>query len=392
MRLLSLAAFACVTSFLTAQDFIHYKFDANCTGEVINLANGPQAFPGNGTLQSNSTISAFDVGLFGGCLAGGSNVATTYYNRVVSGWNPSTQPITGDLTIAWSMRLRAGANIGTSLNYLLGAPSGGHRLFTNGVASTGLMQREVLASGGNSGVRDFLLPAATMNVQALAAAGWTHIALVVDTATLTATWYVNGANVFQLANVPGALINLNGPYMVGAYSAAATAAGSAYDIDEFLISLRAYSAAEILVMSTTPRAGDGDYLSAIPAQCGSGNVTLASSGGAPSAGNLAYSLDVTATTPSLYVMMLGFDRCLFGGAIPLPLDGTPFSPLLNGCWILADPAVTIGGAALAGTAPNALPIPATAPYGAAIYSQVLALDAVTLASSMSAGFASSVGF
>jgi hypothetical protein len=392
MHLLPLAALALFCATATAQDFIHYKFDANCTSEVINYANGPQAFAANGQLQSNSTSSPWDVGVFGGCLAGGANVAPTYYNRVVSGWNPSLQPITGSVTIAWFMRQRAGSTIGTTLNYLLGAATGGHRLFTNGVAGVSLLQREILVSGGNSGARDFQLPVATTNIQALAAAGWTHVAMVIDSTAQTADWYVNGTSVFQLQNVPGALINLAGSYMVGSYSTAATGAGSVYDIDEFLISLRAFSAAEVLALSTSPKAGDGDYTSGIAAQCGAGNVTLSSAGGAPVAGNLAYSLDVAATTPSLYVLLAGFDRCTFGGALPLPLDGTPLAPLLNGCWILADAPVTLAGVVLGSPSNIALPIPATTPLGFGLYSQVLALDGTTFATSMSSGFASSIGW
>ncbi len=391
MRYLSLVGLLLLATGAPSQDFIHYKFDANCTNEVINYATGPQAFPGNGTLQSNSVISPWDVGLFGGCLAGGANVAPAYYNRVVTGWNPATQTITGDVTIAWFMRLRTGASLGTTLNYLAGAASGGHRLFTNGVAGVGLLQRSVLVSGGNNAATDFQLPAATTNIQALAAAGWTHVAMVVDSAALTATWYVNGANVFQLTNVPGALISLTGSYMVGAYTTSATGGGSAYDIDEFLISRRAYTPGEMLALSLAPRAGDGDYTSGIGSQCGAGNVTLSSSGGAPFAGNLSYALDVNATTTSLFILLAGFDRCLFGGVVPLPLDGTPLAPLLNGCWILADAPVTLSGVVVAGPTSVPIAIPGTTPLGIAIYSQVLALDAATFATSMSSGFASSIG-
>ena len=104
MRNLMLAAIAALAPALSAQDFIHYKFDANCTSEVINYATGPQALASNGTLQTSSAISPFDVGMFGGCLAGGANLAPTYYNRVITGWNPGTQPIVGSLTMAWFMK------------------------------------------------------------------------------------------------------------------------------------------------------------------------------------------------------------------------------------------------------------------------------------------------
>jgi hypothetical protein len=385
MRNLLLAAIAALVPALSAQDFIHYKFDANCTNEVINYATGPQALASNGTLQTNSVISPFGAGLFGGCLAGGANLAPTYYNRVITGWNPGTQPIVGSLTMAWFMKLRSGASVGTTLCYMMGAPSGGFRLFTNGVAGTGLYQREIVPSGGNPG-RDFVLPAATVNVQALAAAGWTHIAMVFDSTAQTANWYVNGISVLQLTGVPGASITLAGPFQIGYYSSP-----SAYDIDEFFMSLRALTAAEVLVLSLTPRAGDGDYTSGIASQCGAGNVVVASSGGPPTIGNLGYALTVTATTPSIYLLLAGFDRCLYGGVIPLPLDGTPILPLLNGCWILADAPILLNGVSLG--VPDTIPIPiaATVGPGTVIYTQALGLDMTTFASSMSNGFATSIG-
>lgn len=131
----------------TAQDFIHYKFDGNCSNEVINYANGAQALASNGVLTTTSTTSSFDVGVFGGSLAGGNHLAANgalFYNRVTTGWNPSTQNVTGDLTMAWFMKERA--PVGTTLPYLMGAPSGGFRLFTNGIAGQGLYQRVILAS------------------------------------------------------------------------------------------------------------------------------------------------------------------------------------------------------------------------------------------------------
>lgn len=395
MRFTPLAALAATCAIATAQDFIHYKFDANCTNEVINYATGPQALASNGLLETNAAVQ-WDTGVFGGCLAGGTIAPSpNTYNRVVTGWNPATQNITGSLTMAWFMRQRSSP--GTTLYYMAGAPTGGFRLFTNGVAGQGLYQRVLLASGGNgvnaSIANDFYLPAATTNVQALAAAGWVHIAIVVDAAASTADWYVNGTSVLQLTNVVGgALINAAGPFMLGAYTTSLTGAGSPYDIDEFVMSLRAYAPQEILALSLAQKAGDGDYVSGTTSQCGAGNVTLASSGGAPFAGNAAYSLDVSATTPSVYVLLAGFDRCVYGGVIPLPLDGTPLTPLLNGCWILADAPVTLGGFTAGPPTANPVPIPAATPPGFALFTQVLALDAATFATSMSKGFATHVGY
>ncbi|MFY9343814.1 MAG: LamG-like jellyroll fold domain-containing protein [Planctomycetota bacterium] len=389
MRTFDLAAIVALGATATAQDFIHYKFDANCTNEVINLASGPAAFPANGVFESNTSPQFVagplgPTGPFGQALAGGS-AAANLYNRVRTGWTPSLQPLTGDLTYAFFAKERTVP--GTALNYLCGVATSANRLFTNGIASRGLYFRNIVA-GGPTGL-DLSALTAVLDFQTLAAAGWVHIAIVVDTATTTATWYANGLSVQVTSGVSGGLINSAGEYLVGFQL---TGNESNYDLDEFLISNRAYTAAEVLALATVPHAGDGDYRSGIASQCGAGNAALTSSGGAPFVGNLGYSLDVSATSPSLYVLLAGFDRCLFGGVLPLPLDGTPLTPLLAGCWILADAPVTLGGAVLGPPATNPLPIPITVPPGTAIYSQALVLDAATFATSMSSGFATGIGF
>src|SRR5690606_27385130 len=184
--------------------------------------------------------------------------------------------------------MRESFSPGSSLSYLMGAPSGGFRLFTNGVAGRGLYQRLILASGGHgtdaSIANGFFLPASPVDVQALASAGWVHIAMVVDATAQTADWYVNGTSVLQLTNVVGGAQIVNaGPFQVGYYSNA-----SAYSFDEFLISLRAYSPAEIMALANSPRAGDGEFLSGVPSQCGS--VSLHGNGQRPVLGNGTYGM------------------------------------------------------------------------------------------------------
>ncbi len=377
-----LLALAALTTFATAQDFIHYKFDANCTNEVINLASGPAAFPANGLFESN-TVPQFGAGVFGSALAGGSALANLY-NRVRTGWTPSVQPLTGNLTFAFFAKERTPP--GTTLNYLCGVTTSANRLFTNGIGQRGLYFRNIVASGPQ-GV-DLSALTAVLDFQTLAAANWVHIAIVVDTATSSATWYANGLPIQTVNGVGGALINSAGEFLVGFQL---TTNESNYDLDEFLISNRAFSAAEVLALSLTPHAGDGDYTSGIPSQCGAGNLTLTSSGGAPFAGNLAYSLDIAASTPNLFLLLAGFDRCTFGGVIPLPIDGSPILPLLNGCWILADAPITLSGIVSGPPASIPLPIPASVGLGLGIYTQVLGLDVATSAASMSGGFATSVG-
>ncbi|MBZ0151076.1 MAG: LamG domain-containing protein [Planctomycetes bacterium] len=190
-----LFTFASLASTLSAQDFLLYKFDSPCTNEVINHANGSGAFPANGTLAYN-TPTAYQPGMFGGALSGGS-AATNTYSRVDSGWSPAAQPMTGSITLAFWAKERT--PVGTALNYLCGCTSTGHRLFTNGVGGTGLYFRNIVASGPNT--LDLVLPAATTNFQALASAGWVHIALVIDATAGTADWYVNGTSAIHYTGV-----------------------------------------------------------------------------------------------------------------------------------------------------------------------------------------------
>lgn len=371
-----------------AQDFIHYKFDSTCGSEVINYATGPQALASNGSLQSTSTASPYVPGMFGQALAAGGPVTPTFYNKVLTGWDPGTQPVTGDLTMAWFMR--QGPTVGTSANYLMGAPSGGFRLFTNGVAGRGLYQRLILAGGGNgtnsSIANDFYLPASTVDIQTLAATAWVHVAMVVDATAQTADWYVNGTSVLTLQGVPGAQINTAGPFQLGYYSNACQ-----YDLDEFLMSFRAYSPAEILALSLSQQAGDGDYNSGIPSQCGS--LGLASSGGRPSVGNVLYALDINSNINGFFSLQFGLQRCSLHGAVPLPLDLGLLAPSAAGCWLLTDMFANVNG--ISSGSPVSVPfpiIPLPNLNGVTIYSQALMVDFATNGFTVSNGFSFSLGF
>lgn len=360
-----------VPAALSAQDFIHYKFDTGCTTEVINYATGAQALPANGVLETTSTTSPWTTGAFGTALDGGGS---GFYNRVRTGWDPGTQPISGDLTIAFFMRETTSP--GTSLSYLMGAPSGGIRMFTNGVAGRGLYQRLILASGGNgtnaSIANDFFLPGGVSDVQTLAAAGWVHIAIVVDATAQTADWYVNGMSVLQLTGVVGGASLTNaGPFTVGYYSNA-----SYYAFDEFFVSLRALTPTEVMLLSLSPRGGDGTFDSDIASQCGTS--TLRGNGTAPSIGNSTYGLDLRSTATGAWSLNIGTSRCsIGGGVIPLPLDAGTITPLATGCWILTDSVVSVSGPASGGAVSIPLPIPTVANLaGTNLFVQGLALGFV----------------
>lgn len=360
---------------LTAQDALHYKFDERCGAEVVNFAAGSSV--GNATIVTTlaggvgaaRVPGQFDQALTATTFPGGA--PTT---RLATGWAPSSP--TGNLSFGLWIRNQPGNPAAINFGYLFGATGGNFRLFTG---SSGRM----FLSGAPFSATSVLNLTPQLN------AGWVHIACTIDSTALQAIWYVNGvADPAVVLTQPLALVGSN--FAIGARDTGGSSP-SPLETDEFVLSYTTWTPAEVLALSQAPRAGDGDYTSAVASQCGVGNVVLGSAGGAPAVGNLAYGLTVTTTTPSLFVLLAGFDKCAYGGVLPLPLDATPLLPLLNGCWILADAPVTLSGVTTAGAATIGLPIPATVPLSTHIYTQALALDLTTFAASMSSGFVSSTG-
>ncbi|HEX5051675.1 MAG TPA: LamG-like jellyroll fold domain-containing protein [Planctomycetota bacterium] len=372
-----LAVLLLSVSLLPAQDLLHYKFDEHCGDEVINFAAGSPV--GNATMHSTlpgGTTAARIPGQFGDAMSATIfplGPGTTYLNTT---WPPNT--VTGNLSFAMWIRNPPGNPAAIAFGYLFGASgtSANFRLFTG---SSGKMFLAGLPNSVTSAV----------DLTPLLNAGWVHIACTVDSAALQAIWYINGvADPAVTLTAPVAILGTD--FTIGA-RANTGSNPSPLDTDEFLLSQNVWTPAEVLALASAPRAGDGDYASGITAQCGAGNISLGSSGGPPAVGNLGYTLEVSATAPSLFLLLAGFDKCTFGGAIPLPLDGTPILPLLSGCWILADAPVILNGVVAVGPTPMPLPIPATTPVATNVYTQALGIDLNTFATSMSSGFATSTG-
>ncbi|MEO6597532.1 MAG: LamG-like jellyroll fold domain-containing protein [Planctomycetota bacterium] len=375
---LHLAAVSLLLAPLCAQDLLHYKFDEHCGAEVVNFAAGSAT--GNATIVTTlpggataaRTPGQFDHALTGTIYPlGGGN---TFRN---SGWAPNT--VTGNLSFSMWIRNRPGNPTAIGFGYLFGASGTGanSRLFTG---TSGKMFLSGLPSSVTS----------VADLTTLLNSGWVHIACTVDSTALQAIWYING--VADPAVTLSAPVSISGTdFSIGSRNNAGSSL-SPLDTDEFLLTQIVWTPAQVLALSLAPRAGDGDYTSGILTQCGAGNVTLGSVGGAPAAGNLAYALQVSATTPSLFLLLAGFDKCNYAGAIPLPLNGTPLLPLLNGCWILADAPVILNGIVTGPPTSLPLPIPGGTPYSTSIYTQALSIDLSTFATSMSSGFVTSTGF
>jgi hypothetical protein len=357
-RALLSATAAVVAASLSAQnEVLYYKFEGGGTKALNYAASSPA--PGEGPITNTLTTApttSFVPGPYGDALTSG--VAQTPYqaNWVDTGWAPN---VTGDYSWAMWMRNSRG-NPGPSLTYVAGIPvSGQFRIYSGSSI--------LLTVGGAGGTTYYSTNA---NVFQLATAGWVHVAFVVDTTAMTATYYING--VPEAPDPLTALPNIVGStFYIGRQTTAN--APSVYDIDEFRFLTRAATAAEVQVWATQNGAG----ASAFGAGCGG---TLTAQNGPPTIGNLTFGMQGTSSAPSsVGVLALGLSRTQWG-ALPLPLDlGLALGAPLAGCQLECSPDVTLTVITdPAGAFQQPFPLlPDPALDGFALYAQTLLLGGPT---------------
>jgi hypothetical protein len=337
-------------------DLLYYKFDTGAGDKAINFA-GPMAPVGDGVITTvGATQATWAPGLFGRSLAGSPNSTATDYNWVDSGY---TGPVTTSFTIAWYMRE---AVVPTTTTSYFWSGWGSFRCFTGGVANNGLYVR---AWGGAPA--DFVT---TTDVRALAKAGWVHIAIVVDTANMVATYYINGA-VDTSIPLTTPTVNIGGTaatFKVGKHTSDSTT--SSYDIDEFRFQTGAATQADIQRWMAAPSAADGAY----GAGC---KGTLSSAGGPPAIGTPGYTHVLQTLGSAGFAYSIGSSRTALNFDLGLVL------PNLMGCQWESNAIVLFGGVTDAsGAAKIPLGIPNDSGLvGVQLYNQALALSAAGEASS-----------
>ena len=344
IRTLCLSTPLLLAAAAASQEIIYYKFDDNGGKRVVNYAAPTSPAPEEGTINTTDTNPWISPGKFGiAALRGGG---PGVYSNVNTGWNGA---LSTSFSVAWFMRQR---NAPPSTSYFLGAGAS-FRAFTGGVASTGIWLRDWGGAPAD-------LQLAT-NIQALAAANWVHVSLVVDTTAGFATWYVDGVAqtpipiTGSVSVVPGAnnfLVNANSP-----------TTSSYYDIDEFRFHGNAVSAAIVLRWATVNGAADSIF--------GKGcNGKLDSGGAKPAVGNIAYGLNLTGPANAGVALAIGSNRLKLG-AVPLPLDLGPFVPSLAGCnWESSSELWLSGYTDPSGNATFGLPLPADPSLnGVALFTQ-----------------------
>jgi hypothetical protein len=340
---LTLACLGLCPRLLPAQnEILYYKFDEAGGGRVTNFAPAASPAPEEGTVTSTD-VSGFAPGRMGpGALRGGGPGGSSF---IETGWNGS---FSGDFSAAFFMRQR---NPGTALMYFFGNNvGGGFRAFTNGVGGRGMILRNW---GGTPA--DL---ATSRDLQALAAAGWVHVAIVVDTSRGVATWYVDGVPEPAIPIGSGANVPASPGFRAGAQLSA-----TYYDIDEFRFLNRAASPVEVRAWSQQTTAADSPF----GRGCG---ATLAASSGPPRLGNALYQLDLAGALARPYLLGIGTSRTTWFG-VPLPFDLGAVFGALPGCqWEASLTLVFPGVLDVFGNATVGLPIPNDAALdGASIYGQ-----------------------
>jgi len=363
------AALLAASVWLPAQDILHYRFDEAYGTKVINYAANSPA-PSQGTIISllaGAPAASWTTGRFGAGALAGSIASPNTFNRVDTGWIPGT--VTGSVSYALWLSL-AYNQPAPGLCYLFGSPTGGQMRAFLGTSG-------VLFTGGLA----FPSQATVANIYQLAAQGWVHVAFVADASTMTTTYYVNGVAEPSRNITVTPTWTSPVPFTVGQQLVASP--GSIFHIDEYLLTRTALTAADVLVLATSPRAGNAGYGS------GCGAMTLGSSGGVPAIGNLAYQVVLASPSSAIAVLGFGSNRASFN-SIPLPFDlGTSlgYGPcLLDSSFDLATTFAVVGPQ----SAVFPLPIPADPSYlGVTFHAQAPGLVGNNL--EMSNAFAIAIG-
>lgn len=373
MRVAPVALVLLPTAFASAQDIIYYKFDAGEGRRIINYAP-PNKVAWREGVVSQATLPTADIwtsGKWNGALRGAPSWSSSGHARVDTGWHGAYK---GSLTIAFFFKMRSLIPRGNAARLF-----GSGRGCLSGYLQGGQFKVSAIAncqSGGTAFSRDVITPARTR---------WVHLAYVLDDAARVQRFYVDGVAEKPIAAPSQRYSSGSIPTFVVGKSI------NVADIDEFRVSLRAVSAAEIKAWATKQPSAAATY--GVACHEKGRSVLLDSAGGLPKIGNTGYRLEVFGPWRSSYVLLLGTNRSRLG-TTPLPFDIGGFFPKLNGClWEAAGNVAALAGSLDArGAAAVLLPIPRLSNLvGERVYGQALMRNPVSGATMLTNAHSTVVG-
>jgi hypothetical protein len=363
----------------TAQDVIHYKFDAGGGKKVINYAGASGIAPREGKISHRSSYPNARLwipGRFGHALMG-DPLGQEPQVRLDTGWSGA---INGSFTVAFFLKSRTPIPSSSAVSFV--RTTNNSEGLTAGVSGVDGKLTFNWKSAGSQ-IRT------TADVYKLSLHGWVHVALVVDATILYATYYVNGSPEIPMrcsnAILPPSSLNTR----IGTFSAYGS-----FDVDEFRVRFGTATAAEIKAWATQNPAADGAYGQGCWPK---GRPVLLDSNsdrhGPPAVGNNHYAIELYGLPGSTFVLGLGTNR-LSLGATPLPLDLGFVDPVLKGCnWESSGDVAWLHGAIPpAGRVNLPFPVPAiSALIGITLYSQAVLYSPVLKRYMATNAFAAAIG-
>jgi len=359
----------------TAQDVLHYKFEAGGGTKVINYAARSHLAPAEGMIEYHSSTNPprWVAGRFGGALAG-DPLGTNPNIQVNTGWGGG---FTGSFTIAAFLKMRTPVPASSGCVFVY---SDDLAAYVGGTSLDGRLHVSWPSRGVSS----------TTDVFSLAAKGWVHVAAVMDDNTGYATLYVNGVPEIpqrfgSSPPVPPDINNLR----VGTIGA-----NGSFDIDEFRFRLGTATAAEIKDWANENPAADGAYGQGCWPK---GRPVLLDSNsdqqGPPAVGNSSYEIELYGLPGSTFIFGSGSNRLSFGGT-PLPLDLGFLDPSLKGCnWESSGDVAWLQGV-IPPTGQAVLPFPVSqipSLVGITLYSQAVLYSPVLKRYMATNAFATAIG-
>ncbi|MCA8951243.1 MAG: hypothetical protein KDE27_17180 [Planctomycetes bacterium] len=305
------------TNNANSADLLHYTFnEPPRPGEmrVFNAASSdiaPRfATMTNDNWQGDAARPLFQGNETGfGCLGEAGVVSM---NALDTGWPLQVT----NMTVSWWHRVgTAGAGTSNAFAYVFGGPGSSQRCYTDGTTiGPGVFRYDGTGIGAVTSLTDVKTSYANV---------WTHMALVVDDDTGTATWYVNGVPDGGTTFTPGSHSVARSEFWVG-YHSGTQNYSLFYSMDDFRMYSRALTPTEItaLAAGTEPAVG-APYGVGCP---GASSIvpTVGASGGPPTIGNTSFAIQLADAEPgTLAGLVFGLysnRQTAAGGALPLDLQ------------------------------------------------------------------------
>lgn len=364
---------AAVAPLAAQQQALYYKFDDFGATEVSNHGNHPDSPPFAGSPFGQLGDSTYTDGKFGDGALKASPFAGASFQGIESHWAVDH---VGSFTVAWHLRNRSSTTF-SPVSAFFSRPDAdltqsGFLLATSDFSQPTSDNNSIWLHGWGGPAIGFQPPTPLSSIS-----GWHHVALVIDAASNTASWYWDG-NLEQSSSIPnGVVVPDNGKTMqIGGSSTNFVHCGNGFDTDEFRVLLRAATPLEIGGWVDHPSPSNGP----VPVPDDSLDHPTFD---VPFLGNDTYSLNVSGPPNQMAIVL--FSEETVAPVSSLPILGLP------GAFRVQPSVLLFGQTDATGQATIALPIPNFQVLeGYSFHTQAVTVDGM-VPTGISAGVTHSIG-